>query len=186
VTTRHDRPPGDRRIMIPSAPLARAAKIPIHDDRLTANRSALALEPVEPDRADERVCAFRLSLVVPREQLQRLVAKDDVAANGGVLDEGRVNRLRYLEGTPKDRRGGSIRVGRYCSCEVGLGLHEARACRHVGHVVAALHAGEWRPPGGRSYQPLAEWMPYRARLRIMCVAQPSSGNAIFIRRRASS
>jgi hypothetical protein len=49
VTTRHDRPPGDRRIMIPSAPLARAAKIPIHDDRLTANRSALGLGgPVGP------------------------------------------------------------------------------------------------------------------------------------------
>ncbi|ABS28171.1 type III restriction protein res subunit [Anaeromyxobacter sp. Fw109-5] len=30
-----------------------------------------------------------------------LVAKDDVAANGGVLDEARVNRVRYLEGTPK-------------------------------------------------------------------------------------
>jgi SOS-response transcriptional repressor LexA len=30
-----------------------------------------------------------------------LVAKDDVAATGGVLDEARVNRLRYLEGTPK-------------------------------------------------------------------------------------
>jgi len=30
-----------------------------------------------------------------------LVAADDVAANGGLLDEARVNRLRYLEGTPK-------------------------------------------------------------------------------------
>ena len=30
-----------------------------------------------------------------------LVAADDVRANGGVLDEARVNRLRYLEGTPK-------------------------------------------------------------------------------------
>ena len=30
-----------------------------------------------------------------------LLAADDVAANGGVLDEARVNRLRYLEGTPK-------------------------------------------------------------------------------------
>lgn len=29
------------------------------------------------------------------------VAADDVAAHGGVLDEARVNRLRYLEGTPK-------------------------------------------------------------------------------------
>jgi hypothetical protein len=186
VTTRHDRPPGDRRIMIPSAPLARAAKIPIHDDRLTANRSALGLAPKGGLRIDGGEGGFAEPTVSLTDVSWCLVAKDDVAANGGVLDEGRVNRLRYLEGTPKDRRGGSIRVGRYCSCEVGLGLHEARACRHVGHVVAALHAGEWRPPGGRSYQPLAEWMPYRARLRIMCVAQPSSGNAIFIRRRASS
>jgi superfamily II DNA or RNA helicase/diadenosine tetraphosphate (Ap4A) HIT family hydrolase len=31
-----------------------------------------------------------------------LAARGDVTANGGVLDETRVNRLRYLEGTPKD------------------------------------------------------------------------------------
>jgi superfamily II DNA or RNA helicase/diadenosine tetraphosphate (Ap4A) HIT family hydrolase len=31
-----------------------------------------------------------------------LVAKDDVETKGGVLDEARVNLLRYLEGTPKD------------------------------------------------------------------------------------
>lgn len=30
-----------------------------------------------------------------------LLAQDDVVKNGGVLDEARVNRLRYLEGTPK-------------------------------------------------------------------------------------
>jgi SOS-response transcriptional repressor LexA len=30
-----------------------------------------------------------------------LVAEDDVAATGGVLDEARVNRLRYLDGTPR-------------------------------------------------------------------------------------
>lgn len=30
-----------------------------------------------------------------------LVARDDVRENGGLLDEQRVNRLRYLEGTPK-------------------------------------------------------------------------------------
>ena len=30
-----------------------------------------------------------------------VVAADDVAAHGGVLDEARVNRLRYLDGTPK-------------------------------------------------------------------------------------
>jgi hypothetical protein len=30
-----------------------------------------------------------------------VVAADDVAASGGVLDESRVNRLRYLEGVPK-------------------------------------------------------------------------------------
>lgn len=30
-----------------------------------------------------------------------LVAQDDVRRSGGVLDEARVNRLRYLEGTPK-------------------------------------------------------------------------------------
>lgn len=31
-----------------------------------------------------------------------VVADDDVRANGGVLDEERVNRARYLEGTPKE------------------------------------------------------------------------------------
>ena len=31
-----------------------------------------------------------------------LVARDDVQRSGGILDEPRVNRLRYLEGTPKD------------------------------------------------------------------------------------
>jgi hypothetical protein len=31
-----------------------------------------------------------------------LLAKDDVESNGGILDEPRVNRLRYLEGTPKE------------------------------------------------------------------------------------
>jgi hypothetical protein len=30
-----------------------------------------------------------------------LVARDDVATSGGMLDEPRVNGLRYLEGTPK-------------------------------------------------------------------------------------
>ena len=30
-----------------------------------------------------------------------LVGEDDVRAQGGVLDEARVNRLRYLDGTPK-------------------------------------------------------------------------------------
>ena len=30
-----------------------------------------------------------------------VVAADDVAEHGGVLDEARVNRLRYLDGTPK-------------------------------------------------------------------------------------
>jgi SOS-response transcriptional repressor LexA len=30
-----------------------------------------------------------------------LVARDDIARHGGVLDEARVNRIRYLEGTPK-------------------------------------------------------------------------------------
>jgi hypothetical protein len=30
-----------------------------------------------------------------------IVAADDVAEHGGMLDEGRVNRVRYLEGTPK-------------------------------------------------------------------------------------
>jgi superfamily II DNA or RNA helicase/diadenosine tetraphosphate (Ap4A) HIT family hydrolase len=31
-----------------------------------------------------------------------LVAKDDARASGGLLDEARVNRLRYLEGTPRE------------------------------------------------------------------------------------
>jgi hypothetical protein len=30
-----------------------------------------------------------------------VVAADDVAEHGGILDESRVNRLRYLEGVPK-------------------------------------------------------------------------------------
>jgi hypothetical protein len=30
-----------------------------------------------------------------------LLAQDDVGSEGGILDEARVNRLRYLEGTPK-------------------------------------------------------------------------------------
>ncbi|WP_437311031.1 hypothetical protein WME89_20160 [Sorangium sp. So ce321] len=30
-----------------------------------------------------------------------IVARDDVKKNGGLLDEQRVNRLRYLEGTPR-------------------------------------------------------------------------------------
>ena len=30
-----------------------------------------------------------------------LVARDDVARNGGILDEQRVNRARYIDGTPK-------------------------------------------------------------------------------------
>jgi hypothetical protein len=30
-----------------------------------------------------------------------IVAADDVAEHGGVLDEARVNRMRYLEGVPK-------------------------------------------------------------------------------------
>ena len=30
-----------------------------------------------------------------------LLAQDDVRESGGVLDEARVNRLRYLEGTSK-------------------------------------------------------------------------------------
>ena len=30
-----------------------------------------------------------------------VVAADDVAEHGGVVDESRVNRLRYLEGVPK-------------------------------------------------------------------------------------
>jgi superfamily II DNA or RNA helicase/diadenosine tetraphosphate (Ap4A) HIT family hydrolase len=31
-----------------------------------------------------------------------LVARDDVASHGGALDEARVNRVRYLDGTPKE------------------------------------------------------------------------------------
>ena len=30
-----------------------------------------------------------------------ILARDDVAERGGLLDEARVNKLRYLEGTPK-------------------------------------------------------------------------------------
>ena len=30
-----------------------------------------------------------------------LIARDDARRSGGILDEPRVNRLRYLEGTPK-------------------------------------------------------------------------------------
>lgn len=31
-----------------------------------------------------------------------LAAADDASTNGGEVDEGRVNRLRYLLGTPKE------------------------------------------------------------------------------------
>ena len=31
-----------------------------------------------------------------------IVARQDVEREGGVLDEARVNRVRYWEGTPKD------------------------------------------------------------------------------------
>ncbi len=34
--------------------------------------------------------------------VERVLAQDDVAQRGGVLDEARVNRLRYLVGTPKE------------------------------------------------------------------------------------
>jgi hypothetical protein len=33
--------------------------------------------------------------------LRPSVAAGDVAEHGGILDEARVNRVRYLEGTPK-------------------------------------------------------------------------------------
>jgi hypothetical protein len=44
-----------------------------------------------------------------------LVARDDVVRHGGVLDEARVNRVRYLDGTPKEAtrwidRGWALRV----------------------------------------------------------------------------
>jgi hypothetical protein len=65
------------------------------------------------------------------------VAIDDVAANGGVLDEARVNRVRYLEGTPKAStrwidtgwrcvRG---RAAQRSSPVSGLGSAAPRACR---------------------------------------------------------
>ena len=33
---------------------------------------------------------------------QEPAARDDVKRTGGILDEARVNRLRYLEGTPRE------------------------------------------------------------------------------------
>jgi hypothetical protein len=44
---------------------------------------------------------FAARVVTANDVAWTLVAVDDVAAEGGVLDEARVNRLRYLEGTPK-------------------------------------------------------------------------------------
>jgi phage repressor protein C with HTH and peptisase S24 domain len=53
-------------------------------------------------RIDGGPDGFRERTVSVTDVAWVLVARDDVAANGGVLDEARVNKLRYLEGTPKN------------------------------------------------------------------------------------
>lgn len=62
---------------------------------MTLPRSLL---PVEHGSWPERIQAGTVSLT---DLAWALVAEDDVARVGGVLDEARVNRLRYLDGTPK-------------------------------------------------------------------------------------
>jgi hypothetical protein len=69
-------------------------------------------------RIDGRPDGFRERTVSVTDIAWVLVARDDVASTGGVLDEARVNRLRYLEGTPKGATRGSIRGGRSCSTSV--------------------------------------------------------------------
>jgi hypothetical protein len=58
-----------------------------------AQRGGLRLDVGEQAASERTVSLTDLAWVA--------VAQDDVAANGGVLDEARVNHLRYLEGTPK-------------------------------------------------------------------------------------
>ena len=53
-------------------------------------------------RIDGGAAGFKERTVSRLDLGWTLLAADDVARNGGVLDEARVNRLRYLDGTPKD------------------------------------------------------------------------------------
>jgi superfamily II DNA or RNA helicase/HKD family nuclease len=52
-------------------------------------------------RIDGGPDGFKERTVSLQDVAWTVVAADDVAAHGGVLDEARVNRLRYLDGTPK-------------------------------------------------------------------------------------
>lgn len=64
-----------------------------------AARGGLRIDgAVDPGSADGGFAERTVSLL---DIAWVLVAADDVHAHGGVLDEARVNRLRYLEGTPK-------------------------------------------------------------------------------------
>jgi hypothetical protein len=67
------------------------------------SRSALILGPAQRGglRLDVGEKASSQRTVSLTDLAWVAVAYDDVAANGGLLDEARVNRLRYLEGTPK-------------------------------------------------------------------------------------
>ena len=58
-----------------------------------APRGGLRIDGGDGGFAERTVSATDIAWVV--------VASQDVAATGGLLDEERVNRLRYLEGTPK-------------------------------------------------------------------------------------
>ena len=53
-------------------------------------------------RVDGGEGAFKERTVSLTDIAWVLVARDDVDREGGVLDEARVNRVRYLEGTPKE------------------------------------------------------------------------------------
>lgn len=59
-----------------------------------ARQGGLRLAGDEGQFAERTVSVTDLAWVI--------IADDDVAAHGGVLDEQRVNRIRYLEGTPKE------------------------------------------------------------------------------------
>jgi len=59
-----------------------------------APRGGIRIDGGEGGSAERTVSSQDLAWVI--------VADADVDENGGLLDEARVNRLRYLEGTPKD------------------------------------------------------------------------------------
>ena len=66
-----------------------------------AKRCRLVARTASGVRIDGGDDGFAARTVSTTDVAWVLLAADDVAANGGLLDEARVNRLRYLDGTPK-------------------------------------------------------------------------------------